>query len=61
MNLDLLCGWQTGQKHGPMVCDTEKGVSEVTAVCASVSTCGKCAHNATHEGCFENEKGHVKH
>lgn len=54
VNLDLLCRWQMGQKYGPMVCDMEKGVSEVAAICASVSTSGKWAHNTTPEGCFEN-------
>ena len=54
MNLDLLCDWLMGQKCGPMVCEVEKGVSEIAGICASVFTSVKWAHKTTCEGCFEN-------
>lgn len=47
-NLDPICGWRMGQKRGQMVYHTEKGISEIIAVCALVSLSVKRTHNSTH-------------
>lgn len=64
MNLDLICGWRMGQKRGQMVYHTEKGILEIIAVSAFVSSSVKGTRNSTH-GCRAvgglNEKGNIKH
>lgn len=63
VNLDLFCDWQMGQKRGPMVCDMEKGVSEVAAgLCLSFHN-WKMGTQYHPWGLFGelNEKRHMKH